>query len=93
MVLFTLGTYLQDRWTGMVGELKWVDNGYGELVEEVVRTEVMEVGSWGYFRAWVVTGCACSVVVFWGSDLFWRGVDRGSVRVGRWVEGVLVGRS
>ncbi|KAH8775132.1 acyltransferase family-domain-containing protein [Hyaloscypha finlandica] len=32
MVLFTLGTSLQEKWTGAVGKIEWVDNGAGDLV-------------------------------------------------------------
>ncbi|KUJ10506.1 uncharacterized protein LY89DRAFT_596299 [Mollisia scopiformis] len=94
MVLFTIGTYMQERYTGQVGEDKWVDNGFGELVEAVVRVEKVgfEPGSWGFVRAWAAAGIVCTVVVFWATDLFWRGVDRGCVAGARWVEGVFVGR-
>jgi peptidoglycan/LPS O-acetylase OafA/YrhL len=89
MVLFTLGTFLQERWTGAVGTEQWVDNGAGELVEEVV-TQECEAGQW-----WKsLLGCAVVnwVVVFWCADLFWRGVDGRVPGWGRWVEGVVGGR-
>ncbi|KAF8861068.1 hypothetical protein BDZ45DRAFT_647964 [Acephala macrosclerotiorum] len=73
MVLFTLGTYMQEKWTGQVGEDQWPE-------------------SWGYFRAWGMTGVVVMVVGFWAADLFWRFVDQGAVRGGRWVEGAFVGR-
>lgn len=89
LVLFTLGTRLQERWTGQVGEEKWVDNGFGELVEAVVRLELDEDLYW---RAFWLAGIANAVVVFWAADLFWRGIDGRAVRLGRWVEGLLVVR-
>lgn len=52
-------------------------------MEAVVKVELLEVGSWGFFKAWVLTGVVCTVGAFWGADLFWGGIDRGSVRFGR----------
>ena len=86
MVLFTLGTHLQERWTGQVGRTEWADNGWGELVETVVRTEVDWVRyGWAFAGAAVVN----FLVVGWGADLFWRLVDGRCVAWGRWVEGVV----
>ncbi|KAN0104229.1 Acyltransferase family domain containing protein [Hyaloscypha variabilis] len=89
MVLFTLGTYLQQRWTGVVGEQKWVDDGMGMLVEVVVSVEPEARVWWhGFLGAAVVDW----VVVFWAADVFWRGVDGRVVGWGRWVEGAVGGR-
>jgi len=88
MVLFTLGTAMQERWTGIIGEQKWVDNGMGELVEVVVAVEPEARVWWNAF--W---GAAAVdwLVVFWAADLFWRVCDRRVPGWGRWVEG-FVGR-
>jgi len=88
MVLFTLGTGLQERWTGQVGELKWVDNGLGELVEAVVRVQMDEDLYW---KAFLLCGFINLLVVLWASDLFWRAIDRRAVRMGRWVQGAVCG--
>lgn len=90
LVLFTLGTGLQERWTGQVGEEKWINNGFGELVEAVVRLELDEDLYW---RAFWLAGIANAVAVFWAADLFWRGVDGRAVRLGKWVEGLFIGRT
>lgn len=86
MVLFTLGTGLMERWTGLVGVEQWVDNGSGELVEVVV-TQECEVRTWwmAFWACWVVN----VVVVFWAADLFWRVVDGRVPGWGRWVEGLV----
>lgn len=86
MVLFTLGTNLQERWTGQVGRPEWVDNGAGELVEVIV-TGVVNGGT--YAAAFVACGVINTVVVFWAADTFWRVVDRRCVGWGRWVERVV----
>jgi peptidoglycan/LPS O-acetylase OafA/YrhL len=90
LVLFTLGTGLQERWTGQVGEEKWVDNGMGELVEAVVRLELDKGAYWKAF--WLCAGIN-ALVCFWVADLFWRGVDGRTVRVGKWFEGLVMGNN
>lgn len=89
LVLFTLGTSLQEKWTGAVGKIKWVDNGASELVEVVVS---LEAGARVWWRSLV--GCAVVnwVVIFWCADLFWRAVDRRVPGWGRSVEGLVSGR-
>jgi peptidoglycan/LPS O-acetylase OafA/YrhL len=89
MVLFTLGTGLWERWTGLVGKEQWVDNGMGELVQVVVMAECKS-GQW--WKA--LLGCAVLnfVVVFWCADLFWRVVDGRMPRWGRCVEGLVSGK-
>jgi peptidoglycan/LPS O-acetylase OafA/YrhL len=89
MVLFTLGTGLWEKWTGLVGKKEWVDNGTGQLVEVLVTAEC-ERGQW--WKA--LLGCAVLnyVVVFWCADIFWRVVDGRVPRWGRWVEGLVSGR-
>jgi peptidoglycan/LPS O-acetylase OafA/YrhL len=89
MVLFTLGTQLQERWTGQVGWTDMVENAEGELVEEIVREEY---NAKVYGRAFVVCALINTVVVFWAADLFWRLVDGRAVRWGRWVEGLVLER-
>lgn len=89
MVLFTLGTHLQEKWTGQVGRNERVDNGEGELVEAIIRADCTDKAWWmGLF------GCAVInwVVVFWCADLFWRAVDGRTVGWGRWAEGLVSGR-
>ena len=89
MVLFTLGTGLQEKWTGAVGKIEWVDNGAGELVEVVVS---LEAGARVWWRSLV--GCVVVnwVVIFWCADLFWRAVDGRVPGWGRSVEGLVSGR-
>ena len=89
MVLFTLGTNLQEKWTGQVGWTDMVDNGEGELVEQIVREDY---NSKVYGKAFVACALINTVVVFWGADLFWRLVDGRAVRWGRWVEGLVLDR-
>jgi hypothetical protein len=90
MVLFTLGTHLQQRWTGQVGKNEWVDNGAGELIEVIVTGKV---GATTYAMAFVACGVINAVVVFWAADAFWRVVDRRSVGWGRWIEEFVSERS
>lgn len=87
LVLFTLGTGLQELWTGQVGEERWVDNGVGELVEGVVRTEV---DGRTYGKAFLLCVIANTVAVFWAADLFWRIIDGRVIGVGRRIEGLFV---
>lgn len=63
MILFTLGTGLQAYWTAQVGTMEWRDNGYGALVENVVRPSLVGVGErekgeeeWGRtrMRFWMI---------------------------------------
>ncbi len=89
MVLFTLGTGLQEHWTGQVGEERWVDNGLGELVEAIVK---LDVDARVYGKAFLLCAVANLVVVFWVADLFWRAVDGRVVDAGKWVEGLVVRR-
>jgi hypothetical protein len=89
MVLFTLGTNLQEKWTGQVGWTDMVDNGEGELVEQIVKEDY---NSKVYGKAFVACALINTVVVFWGADLFWRLVDGRAVRWGRWVEGLVLDR-
>jgi peptidoglycan/LPS O-acetylase OafA/YrhL len=86
MVLFTLGTHLQERWTGQVGKMEWVENDAGELVETLVTGTV---GSGAYAAAFVACGVINIVVVFCAADAFWRVVDRRCVGWGRRVESVV----
>jgi peptidoglycan/LPS O-acetylase OafA/YrhL len=89
MVLFTLGTNLQERWTGQVGRKDMVENGEGQLVEQIVRKEY---DSKVYGKSFVACALINTVVVFWGADLFWRLVDGRAVRWGRWFEGLVLDR-
>lgn len=66
-----------------MGEEKYVNDGFGNLVLAVVRMERDEAGYWRSF--WMV-GCLCLVTVIWAADLFWRVVDERAVKWGRWVE-------
>lgn len=74
-----------ERWTGAVGEIVTEEGGKQVLVAEIV-------GGKGYGWACLGAAVACGVVGIWVSDLFWRGVDRQSVRAARWVEGLVVRR-
>lgn len=89
MVLFTLGTGLWERWTGLVGKDEWVDNGMGELVEVLLRL-IVRVGSGG--RPCLGVWCLIMWWCFGVRIFFWRVVDGKVPRWGRWVEGLVSGR-
>ncbi|KAE9363262.1 hypothetical protein N431DRAFT_433404 [Stipitochalara longipes BDJ] len=89
MVLFTLGTHLQENWTGQVGVRKFVDNGMGQLVEVVVSTEPVARVWWHAFWGAALVDW---IVVFWCADLFWRACDGRVPGWGRWIEGFVGGR-
>jgi hypothetical protein len=79
MVLFTLGTSLMERWTGAIGYVT-----LNELGQEVIVSQIVEGSIYG--KAFVVSAVVNAGVVVWGADLFYRGVDRQVVRLGRGIE-------
>jgi peptidoglycan/LPS O-acetylase OafA/YrhL len=79
MVLFTLGTNLMERWTGAIGYVT-----LNELGQEVFVSQIVEEAIYG--KAFVVCAVGNAGVVVWGADLFYRGVDRQVVRMGRGIE-------
>jgi peptidoglycan/LPS O-acetylase OafA/YrhL len=132
MVLFSLGTHLERRWTGgpdygpwvppiFVDGEEWEGEGgvqpvrdvlgwgmqgtYGEgiVYSRDLGTDTVMGGlgdgvggiggvgigadEWRYGKAFFVAGVINLVVVLWAADLFWRSVDRPSVRMARKVEG------
>ncbi|KAI9054641.1 hypothetical protein LZ554_001793 [Drepanopeziza brunnea f. sp. 'monogermtubi'] len=89
LVLFTLGTGLQERWTGQVGVQTWKDNGFGALMETQARPDMGPRGTEMYSHAFAVTSCVCGVLCVWAADVFWRGVDGRVVLWGRKIERLL----
>jgi peptidoglycan/LPS O-acetylase OafA/YrhL len=79
MVLFTLGTSLMERWTGAIGTLSLNEDGTPVVVARVAEKNQ-------YMKAFGTCMVINTVVAFWAADLFWRVVDRRSVRWARRVE-------
>jgi hypothetical protein len=86
LVLFSLGTHLQERWTGQVGESRYtVPEGWEYVVRPDLAPEDYGFGRYG--KSFLAAAVINVIVVFWAADAFWRAVDGRVVKWGRYVEG------